>query len=195
MDVGVDLGTSRRAARALPVGTAATAAGLAAILGIGLALAGPARPARADGLAVLDAADRELFCALGGDAYRPNRSWPTRPELREADRALEAVDVEICMARFDEALDRVEAARLRLAALPESWALRGRRARLEALAATAHVALGDEAAGRAAFARAVELDPHFELDPRRASPKLLRVFREAARSHQRGDPGDRMAAR
>lgn len=124
-------------------------------------------------------ADRALFCALGGDAYRPNRAWPTRPALREADLALEEVDVALCMARFHEALADVDAARARLASLPTSWALRGRRARLEALAATAHVALGDRDAARAAFVRALELDPGFELDAERASPKLVRVFREA----------------
>jgi hypothetical protein len=143
------------------------------------ALLAPAGRASADGVAELDPSERELFCALGGDAYLANRAWPTRAELREAEVALDEVDVELCMARFEEALELAAGVRARLEELPASRALARRRAQLEALAATAHVALGDDAAGRTAFARAIELDRGFELDARRASPKLLRVYREA----------------
>ena len=84
-------------------------------------------------------------------------------------------------ARFREALDAAGLARETLAALPDapSWT-RLQRTRIAVVAGTAEVALGRHDAARARFAQARSLDPQLELDPLRTSPKVMRVFREAA---------------
>jgi hypothetical protein len=88
-------------------------------------------------------------------------------------------------ARFEEALARAEAARAALAPEPNSSAAGALRARAEVLAATAQIALGDEAAARASFTRALAADPALALDPAHTSPKVLRAL-EAARAGRGG---------
>jgi hypothetical protein len=97
--------------------------------------------------------------------------------LRESEASLEA-------AHFQEALGRTAAARRELdsGGAPGTPAeARALRARLEVLAAVAQVALGDDAAARRSFGRALEAQPGLELDPVRTSPKVMRAL-EGARA-------------
>ena len=64
---------------------------------------------------------------------------------------------------------------------------RALRARLEVLAAIAQVALGDDAAARRSFGRALEAQPGLELDPGRTSPKVMRAL-EGARAAAEASP-------
>jgi hypothetical protein len=48
--------------------------------------------------------------------------------------------------------------------------------RNEVVAATAHVALDQEAAARESFRRALGAEPALDLDPAATPPKVLRVF-------------------
>jgi LysM repeat protein len=83
-------------------------------------------------------------------------------------------------AHFEEALAEAERARPSVAALEaaETADSGAQRARLEILAATASVALGDDAAAAQSFERALAGDPTLRLDPARFSPKLIRRFEQ-----------------
>jgi hypothetical protein len=103
--------------------------------------------------------------------------------LREGEANLKA-------AHFEEALGRTEAARRELDAAGgagNAGDVRALRARLEVLAAIAQVALGDDAAARRSFGRALEAQPGLELDPGRTSPKVMRAL-ESARGAGEGSP-------
>jgi hypothetical protein len=104
------------------------------------------------------------------------------PRLREADRSLARADTLLRDARFDESLKSQQRARSVLDGLPSSTATRARRARLEVLAATVHVARGHDARARASFERALVSDPALRLDPSTTSPKVLRAFDSARAS-------------
>jgi len=97
--------------------------------------------------------------------------------LRESEKSLEE-------AHFEEALQRAGAARRELGTAGPGEGprdVRALRARLEVVAAIAEVALGDDAAARQSFGRALEAQPGLELDPGRTSPKVMRAL-DGARS-------------
>jgi hypothetical protein len=97
--------------------------------------------------------------------------------LRESEASLKA-------AHFEEALGRAGEARRELDAAGAAGAredARALRARLEVLSAIAQVALGDDAAARGSFGRALAAQPGLELDPGRTSPKVMRAL-EGARA-------------
>lgn len=102
-----------------------------------------------------------------------------KPKPVRFDEPLRRAEQLIRSARFDEALAEIEELRPRIEAEP--GARTNERARLELLAATAHVAFGDEAAARASCERALRSDPTLVLDAQLTPPKLMRVF-EAARA-------------
>jgi hypothetical protein len=114
-------------------------------------------------------------------AERERRRVLARVEglLREGEESLEA-------AHFEEALERAGAARRELDAAGSSADARSLRARSEVLAAIAQVALGDEAAARRSFGRALEVQPGLELDPGRTSPKVMRVLEGARAAAETG---------
>ncbi|MEN8161411.1 MAG: hypothetical protein ABFS41_15180, partial [Myxococcota bacterium] len=64
-------------------------------------------------------------------------------------------------------------------------ALRRLRARASVAAGTAHIALGDAAAARESFDRALEADARLQRDPMQTSPKVLEAF-EATRASRAG---------
>jgi hypothetical protein len=106
--------------------------------------------------------------------------------LRRVERRLATAERQVAAARFDEALANAARAREALAALAPGRDRARRQLRLELVEATAEAARGQDAAARACFVRALELDPAFALDARATSPKLLRLL-DAARA-ERGGP-------
>ena len=81
-------------------------------------------------------------------------------------------------AQFQAALDTTEAALARFDSRPPTPEAEAQRARLEVVAASAHLAFGREDAARASLERALWAEPDLELDPAASSPNLLRIFRE-----------------
>jgi hypothetical protein len=102
----------------------------------------------------------------------------TCPPLRSADRALAKVEALVQGAHFDEAVALQRRARAALEPLGATPLGRDRRARLEVLIGTAHVALGRRDLALESFERALAADPTLELDRARTSPKVMRVFDE-----------------
>jgi tetratricopeptide (TPR) repeat protein len=102
------------------------------------------------------------------------------PDFGPADRQLAQAETLNRQARFEEALAAAEKAR---SALPVGWTpdVQRRRARIEAAAATAQVALGRESEARKSFGQALRADPSFRLDVGSTSPKVMRAF-DAAKS-------------
>lgn len=82
-------------------------------------------------------------------------------------------------ARFEAALHSAAEARSALEGVSATDGVKGLRVRVEVLAATAQVALGDDAAARASFARALAANPALRLDPMRTSPKVIRALEDA----------------
>jgi hypothetical protein len=106
---------------------------------------------------------------------------PAKPKPRPRpsfDAPLGRAEELIRSARFDAALGEIDRLRPRIEAARDGVAAR-ERVRLEVLAATAHIAFGDERAARESFARALAADPGFAPDARSTPPKLLRVYEEA----------------
>lgn len=116
-----------------------------------------------------------------------------RPVLSRVEALLQESEQNLREAHFEEALRRAGTARRELdtagpadgAGAPDE--VRALRARLEVLAAIAQVALGDEAAARSSFGRALEAEPGLELDPGRTSPKVMRAL-EGARAAAESGP-------
>jgi hypothetical protein len=102
-------------------------------------------------------------------------------ELARVAGLLDDADVELRGARFERVLALAERVREGLDALGAGGDLRSLRVRLELLAATARLALGQEDAARACLVRALAVDPRLELDPATTPPKVLRAF-DAARA-------------
>ncbi|MDJ0848137.1 MAG: hypothetical protein QNK04_07160, partial [Myxococcota bacterium] len=128
----------------------------------------------------------------------PPRAEPTPPapppdpqaRLRAAAASRAAVLVaegesSLRQARFEEALGRAIAARDALAPIDRHPEVEPLRAAAEVLAATAQVALGDDAGAQESFARALAAEPSLRLDPMTTSPKVLRVL-DAARASAKG---------
>ncbi len=104
------------------------------------------------------------------------REAERRRRVARVERLLGEIDLRLDGARFEEALATAAEARGALADLGVGGDTATQRVRLEVLAATAEIALGDEAAARESFTRAMRADPALSLDPRTTSPKVLRVF-------------------
>jgi hypothetical protein len=109
-----------------------------------------------------------------------------RRALARVTELLQESEESLKTAHFEEALGRTVAARRELDAAGTSGDERALRARLELLAATAQVALGDDAAARQSFGRALEAQPGLELDPERTSPKVLRALEGARAAAETG---------
>lgn len=103
-------------------------------------------------------------------------SPPQRPTSPQLDDLLERAEQELRSARFEAAFETLAAADGLIEPLPASSEVLRRRARLEVLRATAQIAHGRWDAARSSLERAVRADPQLELDPRRTSPKVLRLF-------------------
>jgi hypothetical protein len=139
--------------------------------------------ARAGGLPRFSAFEQQTYCESVAAARVGPESWDeAQGVFEEADALLREVETHLCMARFDVALERVQRGRSELADLPAVWQASRRRARLEIVAATAKIALGDVESARLNFQWALELDPYLELDASQTSPKVLAMFREARAS-------------
>jgi hypothetical protein len=108
-------------------------------------------------------------------------------DFQWVDAQIEAASAHLQQARFRSAADLADLSRARLARLAAAPVVRERRARLELVAATAQVALGDVDEARNCLDRALAANPDLQLDPTRVPPKLLRLFDEA-RNHVRGQP-------
>jgi hypothetical protein len=125
-----------------------------------------------------------LVAAIAVPRIAPPAPPVPRPQdvaLTRAETLLVAGEESLAHARFQEALGRALAAREALDTAGAADAARPLHVRAEVTAATAQVALGDEEAARASFARALAFEPQLALDPALTSPKVLRVL-EAARS-------------
>ena len=109
------------------------------------------------------------------------RPRPDPPAVARARELVAAGEESLQGARFEEALGRALAARRELEAAAPTSASRSLALRVELMAATAQVALGDEAGARKSLGRALALDPELSLNPREVSPKVLSAL-EAARA-------------
>jgi tetratricopeptide (TPR) repeat protein len=108
---------------------------------------------------------------------------PPRAERRvfsfaPLDRGLAQAEELLNSARFQRATEVVEPLRSDLSARFPSPERDARLARLETIAATAWIALGDLDSARDAFARALDADPSLELDPATTPPKIRRLLTE-----------------
>jgi hypothetical protein len=116
-------------------------------------------------------------------AAKPPKRAPAGPDLARLEASLARVEHRLRSARFEEALDDLRELRGSFAGADDSPPVRAQRVRLEVLAATAHVAYGDETAARESLARALDVEPSLDLDPGLTPPKLRRAF-EAARDER-----------
>ena len=109
--------------------------------------------------------------------------------LAQVDQELAEIDRLLATAHFHTALAVLGATRDLLDRFGEDPQLGVRRARLEVMAATAEVALGQRTPARRSMLRALRAAPDLTLDEREASPKLLELLREARRRTGRAEPG------
>jgi hypothetical protein len=107
---------------------------------------------------------------------RDDRLERFEPSVVEEEDPIAAAEKALREARFELALEWVERGRSQLEAQRPTREGAGRRAQLEVLAATAEIALGQEAAARGSLERALRAEPELRLDPTRHSPKLVRLF-------------------
>jgi hypothetical protein len=108
-------------------------------------------------------------------------------DFQPVDAQIEAASAHLRQARFHSAADLADLSRARLARLSPAPVVRERRARIELVAATARVALGDVDEARSCLERALDADPALRLDSSSAPPKLLRLLDEA-RNQAPGEP-------
>ena len=111
----------------------------------------------------------------------------------ERARVLEDVDLQLVeaagalrTARFRFGLTALDDVRLTLRGLDSGDDLLPLALRLETLAATAHVALGQQDEALESLLRALEVDPDFAFDPMTTSPKILLALRLARATRGRG---------
>ena len=128
---------------------------------------------------------RPIAMLAASPAPAPAPRTPSAAEVREAERRRRVARVEGLLdqigrrldeARFEEALATAAEARGTLADLDAGAETAAQRVRLEVFTATAEIALGDDAAARESFTRAMRADPALSLDPRTTSPKVMRIF-------------------
>ena len=101
--------------------------------------------------------------------------------LAQLDHQLAEVDALLTAAHFYTALALARATRDRLDTLAANPHHAARRARLEVMAATAEVALGQRARALESMMRALRADPGLSLDERETSPKVLKLLWDARR--------------
>jgi hypothetical protein len=140
-------------------------------------------------LAESEPSDLAAPVAVGPPVDRPpsDRATKRRFILGRIDTALANGEEHLRYARFEAALASAEEVRPRLERMRRLPDLQERWVRLEVLAATAQLALGDETAAGASLARAIVQLPDLALDPQRTPPKLLRAL-EAARATAGAQP-------
>jgi LysM repeat protein len=116
-------------------------------------------------------------------------SMAVAPEVSEdpwttLDQLLLMAEADLLAARFAEATIAAQAALRFLDENPEAPLVQHRRAEVEIMLATIHIAGGDEEAAHQSFARALEANPALTLDPSDTSPKVLAGLEVARRSSQ-----------
>jgi hypothetical protein len=94
------------------------------------------------------------------------------------DAIVSEVENLVLEAHFHTAVGVARTARTWVDAASAGPELRARRARLQVLVATAHVALGNEQEAKESLRRALALDPYLALDSATTSPKLLRLLND-----------------
>jgi hypothetical protein len=109
-------------------------------------------------------------------------------DFRDVDSQIDAAGADLDHARFESAAGAADLARAKLARLPAAPAVRERRARIELLAATARLALGDAQEAGDCLERALQARPDLTLDPGASPPKLQRLFNEI-RERRAGQAG------
>lgn len=107
--------------------------------------------------------------------------------LADIEARLDDAEALLRQAQFEAALAGARDVRGRLDAMRRAEDLRAPGVRVELLAATAQIALGDDAGASESLVRAVSLQPDLALDPRYTSPKVLRAL-EAARAAAEPQP-------
>jgi tetratricopeptide (TPR) repeat protein len=111
----------------------------------------------------------------------PARS--STPEQYQVSIELGRLEALLGRAHYREAAEKAPLLRSQALALPPSEETRRLVIRAELVAGTAALALGQEAAARQCFLRALQLDPRLTLDPS-TPPKVRRTF-EAVRGMAR----------
>jgi hypothetical protein len=106
---------------------------------------------------------------------KPALEQRPRVDFAQADESMGNVSSALAEARFRDALDAVARTRTLLDALSATPEVLERRARLEVMAGTAELALGQEADAVLSLRRALEAAPDLALDDR-TPPKVRRLF-------------------
>lgn len=109
-------------------------------------------------------------------------SAETPADLEALDEIVDEVDDLIRDAHFPTAISVAQTARTWADEAGSSPEVRARRARLQVLVATAHVALGQTDLARESLRRALSLAPHLVFDEATTSPKVLAVLRDVPRT-------------
>ena len=110
-------------------------------------------------------------------AASPSPSAEPAVRLDTLESIVDAVEQLVREARFHTAIGVARTAQGWSEAANDTPQLRAPYARLEVLAATAHVALEQHERARDRLRRALALDPDLSLDEQNTSPKLLEVLR------------------
>lgn len=137
------------------------------------------RPALVDG--PFDAAPgrdpwESLDAPIGMRSDVDPRQWAIEARLRELREAVIALDEQVRMARFEEALAAVPKLREALANAPPGGMRTNLIAQTEVLAATAELALGQATGAEASLLRALDANPDLTLDPDTTPRKVLRAL-------------------
>lgn len=119
------------------------------------------------------------LAALLSAASLPFPAHASTPELHQLRLDVGRLEALLGRAHFREAAEKAPLLRRQGLALPPSEEARRLVIRTEIVAGTAALALGQEAAARQCFSRALRLDPRLTLDPA-TPPKVQRAF-EAVR--------------
>ena len=167
----------RTLCRCMALVLAAALAGLGTLVGA-LTAAGPASAQ------TRVAAERAPGAEVQGEEGRPLTRAERRARLlTDIDEQLGIAEVGIDEARFGESREAAATARRWLTEMRWENDLTKRWVRLDRIEVTLLVAYGDMEAAHEAAVRAIGRDPGMRLDPRRTSPKLLKVY-EAARAER-----------
>ena len=139
--------------------------------------------ARAGGDPQLDGAEYQAYCTAQLGLHDPRTGYEPAwgGALAEVDTALGRIYVQICAARFEEALELARGAQGRLDLATPGPARKQRRVGLYVQMATAQAGLGRESLAVRTFQRALAVDDSLELDERRTSPKIRRLLESARR--------------